>query len=695
MLKTLDPSAPGSPDPPVAATPAAGGRHARPQSPPRGTAPDDPATAQAAPAATVAQHLGAAPWILVLSSLGVVLVAVSYAGSRATLPAMLPVYWVGQVLVFTPVVARLLSRRLAGVAESFLLVVGLAVNQYLLKWMYSPDQFRFPDELQHWAATTLLVDSGELFRPNPALPPAVNFPGLAEMGAAVTSLTGLSVTTAGFLVAGVAHLSFVSLLFMVVRQAGGSPAVAGLSCVVYATALHYLFFDSMYLYQTAALPFLMLGVWAFRTWLRRLASRRGRPAWPYGLLGLIAVLAATMSHHVTAVVLVGTLTLLSAGELLAGGRPRRWITLVPPAASMLVVVLWFAAVADDALAYLRAPVAAMVAAADALLSGQADSVAAPPAAPLPWWQAAVQVVGLVLLLALLAQVAWATFRDRMRDPWRWALLAGAMIFFASNGARFLGAAGPELAGRASTFTYIPMSIVAALALLRPAPRYGRRFAGSLGRLRDRLWGRAGDRAERPRAGLRSAAVAVSRAAGTLVGAGVRTLLSRVAIGALVATVLLVGARVGGWPPSTSLLPGGYLVSGFERSVDGHAVAAARWTAVGLGRGHRMAADLTGVALVSTYGGQDPVREAAPLYYAPEWGLHQDELADLLSVNYLWVDRRMSEQLPASGAYFEMDPLAGRHRTPMSAGALAKFDDLPFMDRLYDNGEVRIYRMGGR
>ena len=31
-----------------------------------------------------------------------------------------------------------------------MLVMGLALNQYLLKWMYSPDQFRFPDELQHW-----------------------------------------------------------------------------------------------------------------------------------------------------------------------------------------------------------------------------------------------------------------------------------------------------------------------------------------------------------------------------------------------------------------------------------------------------------------------------------------------------------------------------------------------------------------
>ena len=50
------------------------------------------------------------------------------------------------------------------------------------------------------------------------------------------------------------------------ERASGSPTIAGVSCVVYATTLHYLFFNSMYLYQTAALPFFMITVWAVRRW---------------------------------------------------------------------------------------------------------------------------------------------------------------------------------------------------------------------------------------------------------------------------------------------------------------------------------------------------------------------------------------------------------------------------------------------
>ena len=202
---------------------------------------------------------GQAPAVLALSSLGVLLVALAYAGGREGTAGATVAYWIGQVVVFTPVVLRLLSRRMAGVAESFLLVMGLAVNQYLLKWMYSPDQFRFPDELQHWLATTIVLETGELFQPNQALPPAVHFPGLAEMGAAVAAMTGLPVTARrhprGRRRAPGASSGCCSPC---VLRASNSPAVAGVACATYATALHYLFFNSMFLYQTAALPFFML-----------------------------------------------------------------------------------------------------------------------------------------------------------------------------------------------------------------------------------------------------------------------------------------------------------------------------------------------------------------------------------------------------------------------------------------------------
>lgn len=601
--------------------------------------------------------LGHAPAVLLLSSLGVLLVALSYAGGRNGTDGSTIAYWIGQVVVFTPVVLRLLSRRMAGVAESFMLVIGLAVNQYLLKWMYSPDQFRFPDELQHWLATTIVVDTGELFQPNPALPPAVHFPALAEMGAAVSGMTGLPVTAAGILVAGVAHLVFVGVLFVVVLRASNSPAVAGVACATYATALHYLFFNSMFLYQTAALPFFMLTIWATRRW-------REGGGWPFAFLAVAAIGLTTVSHHVTALALIATLLLLALAEL-ATERPRRWAALIMPGAALVVVAAWILLVARDVIGYLEAPIDQVMDTLSMLVSDRAS--AASTTAAVSIGQLAVQGLGLFGLFILYFAVGRDMVLRRDRDSWRWAALVGGAIFFLGNGVRFIGQNGPEIAGRLSTFTYVPMSIIAAIALVRAVQIIPTR--DDEGR---RWWV--------------SPALEVPPPKG-------RNLVVRVVAGSALVTLLMIGARTGGWPPIGSLLPGSYLAGGFERSVDAYGVDAANWQRTTLGPGNRVGGDVTSVSLASTYGRQDPVREVGALYYATRWTLADDDAVTALNLQYLVVDRRLSNQLPVSEAYFEDDPQAGRITRPLSAVQLGKFDALTDVDRLYDNGSVRIYRMG--
>ncbi len=652
---------------PLIVDPGAATRPAPPRAPaaPRTAAPRP--VVQPAPAPAPAGRrwsmpdLGQAPAVLALSSFGVLLVALAYAGGRDGSSGAMVAYWVGQVVVFTPVVARLLSRRLMGVSESFLLVMGLAINQYFLKWMYSPDQFRFPDELQHWLATTILLESGELFQPNPALPPAVHFPGLAEMGAALASMTGLPVTAAGLLVAGVAHLLFVAGLYAVVLRATRSAAIAGVSCVVYATSLHYLFFNSMYLYATAALPFLMLAVWATRRW-------RAGGGWPFAATALVAMFGATASHHVTAFMMVATLSLLGAVEWLFGGRPRRWAALIMPAAALAIVAAWIGLVAEDVIAYLGAPID-QIGSTIAVLMGDQPAEASAAPAPVSLVQLGIQGLGLLVLFALYLGVGRDMLQKRDRDAWRWATLIGGGLFFAGNGVRFLGESGPEIAGRLSTFTYVPISIVAAVALVQATRLIPRRNA-------EGQWLRGVPLPPAPPA------------------TGARRI-ARIVAGSAAITLLMVAARVGGWPPTWEMLPGPYLAAGFERSVDAHGIAATDWTRTTLGPDNRVGGDITTIFLASTYGRQDPVREVAPLFYSERWGLADEELVEQLGLEYLVVDQRLGAQRPAESSYFEYDPDAATRMNPIPAARLSKFDSVIDVDRLYDNGTIRIYRMGDR
>jgi hypothetical protein len=601
--------------------------------------------------------LGHAPAVLVLSTIGVMVVAFSYAGGRQGTSGSIVAYWIGQIVVFTPVVTRLLSRRMAGVAESFLLVMGLAVNQYMLKWMYSPDQFRFPDELQHWLATTIIVQTGSLFQPNPALPPAVHFPGLAEMAAAIAQMTGMPVTASGILVAGVAHLIFVGVLFAAVLRASNSPAVAGVACATYATALHYLFFNSMFLYQTAALPFFMLAIWATRRW----RQEGGRP---FAFLAVVAVCMTTVSHHVTAFALVITLLMFGITELYTE-KPRRWSALIMPGVAAAIVAAWILFVATDVIGYLAAPIEQIGETLSQMVTGGSSSSATPSIAV---GQLAVQGIGLIGLFVLYLAVGRDMINRHDRDTWRWAALVGGLIFFLGNGVRFLGENGPEAAGRLATFTYVPISIIAAIALVRAVQIIPSRDAE--GR---RWWVQPALEVPPPKG---------------------RHLVLRVAGGSALVTVLMIGARAGGWPPVDSLLPGPYLAGGFERSVDAYGVDAAMWEQSTLGPGNRVGGDLTSINLASTYGRQNPVREVGPLFYSSEWGLADDQLVQDLGLQYLVVDKRLSQQLPESGAYFEADPQAGRLTHPLTGQQIDKFNTIPDVDRLYDNGNIRIYRMEG-
>ncbi len=601
--------------------------------------------ARQVPAAWVGS-LGRAPEILALSAFGVALVALGYVGGRTHASwAGIP-YWIGQLVVFCPVVARLLSRRLTGTVESLTLVVGLAVNQYLTKVCYSPDQLRFPDELQHWAATRTLMYTGKLFTPNWALPVAVHFPGIEEIGAAFSSMTGLPVMTAALIVAGIAHLAFVLLLFAVVKRVTGSPTIAGLTCVIYATALHYLFFDSMYIYQTAALPFLMLAVWAAAAWQQEPGRNRVYPA-----LALLGVAGVTVCHHVTAMVTVCVLAVMALCDLVFE-RPRRLKLLPLAGVALLILVLWLTFVATDIVSYLGPPLADMTSAVSQMIHGGPSSSDGSSSPGSSTWELAVQALGLLVLLVIFLRAIRPTLRARTHRAWRWAVLLGSAGFFATTGVRFLGSQGPELAGRASTFAYIPISILAALALAS--------------------WDRYS-----PGPSLLSRAVPTGQG-------------SRLAVGVSLSALLMVGARLGGWPPKYERLPGGYAVGAFEESVNPISVSAATWTGDWLGTDYRFAADTDGLTLLSTYGREDPVNTASRLYYDKEWGLADQNLQDSQSIDFVWVDLRLSHELPISGQYFPVDPQSGKHTTPIPVANLQKFDGIIGVSRVYDNGTIIMY-----
>jgi hypothetical protein len=587
---------------------------------------------------------------------GVLVVAVAYlAGHLGHAGASWAnrMYWFGQLLILTPVAARLLSRRALVASETVTLVVVLTVAEYLVKVCYSPTAFTYADELMHWRTATDVMQTGKLFTANNLLPISPYYPGLEEVTSALTSVTGLSIFTSGLIVAGVAHLLFVCVLFVLFRYVSGSHRVAGVALLLYSSESLFTSFDSMFVYQTLALPFLGLTVLA----VYRLAASQPRGRLGWFTVGALSACATVVTHHVASYLLVATLEVIILGALLA--RDRKLVAW----ASILALVsaaafgAWIVFAAPSTVGYLQPVIDGALQNFRALLAGGHSGVPPPAsAANGPLENQALSAVAVLIMSVLVPVGWWQVWRWYRHRPWMVALAIGAVSWYVIVAVRLFVANGSELAGRASTFVFLPAGFIAALAVIRLTDNSLR-------------WPVI-------RSNVRRRAPAV------------------VAVTVVAALVLVLNGLVNGWPPYWERLPGPYQVAGAERSVGPEQVASAHWALAVLGPGNRFATDEGDLPVLGSYGDQDTVGDDGYLYTSPAFTQAAAQQVQAQSIGYVLVDRRLSEMLPVSGQYFPVDPNVGKYTRPLPLAGLTKFNHVPGVARVYDSGNIVIYDLKG-
>jgi hypothetical protein len=586
----------------------------------------------------------------VSAALGLLAVAAAFTAGRLgydSSPWANRGYWLGQGLILVPVAIRLLSPRMLSSGETVSLITVLTGAEYLVTICYSPAAFTYSDELEHWRSTVDVLQTGRLFTPNYVLPISPQYPGLEEVTSALASITGLSVFACGLIVAGIAHLLFVCVLYLLFREVSGSYRVAGVAVLCYASNSHFASFDSMFIYQTLALPFLGLTLLALRrlTMSNTIGERIG---W-CGLAALVIVCTA-MTHHVTSYVLVVMLVVIAVAALIA----RHWRTVAWAAILAVMsagaVVGWLLLAAPETWTYLQPFAESMLQGVRALLSGGHPST--PSAGPLG--DRVLAAAGVVIVSLLLPVGWWRVWRRSRNRPWTVAMAIASVSWYVIVAIRLTSADGMELAGRAATFTFVPAAYIVAVAVGR--------LAGAVRRLQ-----------------ARTVATAIL----------------------IVVLVMIANGLANGWPPYWERLPGSYQVAGSERSVEPEVVDTANWTLIQLGPGNRFATDSGAYPVLGSYGNQDPIRQVAYLYTSRYFATADAQRARKNALRYIWVDQRMSQSLPAGGQYFPDDPKARRYKHPLPIADLTKFDMLdfpngtmPILDRIYDSGNITIYKING-
>jgi hypothetical protein len=602
--------------------------------------------------------------LLLTMAVGVFLASCGFALGRASRPGAMVVYLAGQLLVSLAPVLYLATRRSIAKSSGFWISSSIGIASFLIAQCYSPLQFRFEDEFQHAWTLQSILSTHHLFGYNPALPISPQYPGMEIATSAIMSLTHLSIYASATIIAGLSHLLMTVLIFYLGTELELSPRTAAFAVVIFSIGIDYQFFFSYFVYETFAIPFLLA---TLIVTLKMLKTDREETATFLGIAAVCLGFVTIVSHHVTSYFMATLLIALFVWTVFSaqGSRSiRRLAAIVLPIAVLLAV--WDLAIATDTVNYLsqiRVDLFGSTSGSGLPAGGASLQVGnyidrghavASQVSPASWRFLA--DISAAILAILIPAGAWRIWRARQHSSiFLWPALLVCALYYILVPIYLFTPGADQIVGRSQGLILIPVGLVTAVALdsvttpfLVPRHRVRRTWAA-----RFRMT--------------------------VLVG---------------VALVIAVGGIVTSWPPYSAKLPGPYQIAAFERSTDERTIATGSWIAQRLGPGKRIAADHRESLVLSAIGGATAPPGTTSLFENESFRTVDAAIVRKLGIQYVIADYRMTQQLPAEGAYFEFDPLAGHYANPLPLAALSKFDAISGVSRIFDDGVIVIYALQG-
>src|SRR3954454_16825218 len=426
------------------------------------------------------------PLVALLAALGLLIVSVANALSRATLTSTSLVYWIGLLLIALPIFYKLSSKQ-PSYRERLGMVLLLGLELYGVKDVHDVIYFNFSDEFVHAFNAESIVRYHHLYHLNSIIPTTPHYPGLEGATSSLMMLTGMSSYGAGTILVGAARLTLMAALFFLFARLSGSAPCAVLGVAIYTGSSNFLYWGAQFSYESLALPLMVVILMAF---VERDAGPSERRT-PWTVLIVLGILAITINHHLTsyglALILIALAVLYRVMKikrpnpwplaLVAAGAAARWLLI----AARQTVNYLFPVLGDAVEAILNT---ASGEAPPRTLFHQASGVAEEVGVtPLPARALALLAV-LILLVAMVVGIRQVWRRHR-GEPLVLLFCAAAVVFFGALTLRFAPAAW-ETGNRAGEFLFIGLAFVAiygAAELLRAGPRLQRRrllFTAALG-----------------------------------------------------------------------------------------------------------------------------------------------------------------------------------------------------------------------
>lgn len=557
-------------------------------------------------------------------------------------------------------------RATARARHHLLALAAYGIVTWLPNWLRSPNQSLFIDELIHLQIVQQITEIGRTQVPVIFFAIPGEFPGLEFCAMALAGATGLSLEAAAHLFTLVNHALIPCIAYLAARGLGLGRRGAFLAALVYAANTSYYFFHAVFSYESLGITFVLV-LWAF------LSRRPQRFAWRDFILAAPVALALAATHHFSSYILAATVVVAwlarrlvayfgrRAGIVLERGEGR-WRGAAFGAFTALVValpVIWTAFFTTRTFHYLSSSFLARVdgiaTAFQRIINRDSGGRVLFQGSPLPAWERALDFLYLPVLVGLgLVGLALIIRRVGVRQAPAFSLAlvpCGPLAWFLTVPAVLTPAS--ELAYRSWPFLFMGLALFAAVALVILAG-----WLNSRPRLRPYAWPAT---------------------------AGLVTVL-------LFGSVGIGDNQAGRFPTVTATKAGG------PEALTADLTGAARWFEAQEGRYNTLVGDGASLGTFATIGFQ-----SVPLWghWIPFFAETPGEAAQYLvgtDTEYVVVDRRISELPPRYGYYFSDAELfvpeaqiPGRASSdPLPVALLDKFDRVPYLDRIYDNGNIQIF-----
>jgi hypothetical protein len=599
-------------------------------------------------------------WLAVNASIALFIMALAANGSRAGQAWAMPVFYSAVAFLVLPIASRLALPNISRAERiANLLIAGIGL--FLLRLINEPIIFTGFDEYLHWVGVRRLIETRDIFTPNVLFPIGPFYPGFQIVTSALANLSDLDIFTSANVFLLIARLIFFGALFLLYEGITGSSRVAALGCIFFMASPTFVF-QTNFSYESLGVSLLVL---CLLLDLRiceaatRLSSRM--------LMFVIAVVALSMTHHITSYGLAGLLLGMLAVEAVRRGPKDRALARLFATAvcACLMPLLWSWAMGNPASGYLGPELQAGaqgmaefvkngLRSERHLFTSDDGSVSA------SLWQrllalGSVALISAGLALGFFRSLSWGgLFAQRN---------LGFGAFFEWNNTRLVFLTLVTLLYPVIMLCHLTNSAWEIGFRMSPYP-----FVG---------------------VGLVLAICTVS-----LIQKHSKNKLRAVAVGAT-STVIVLGGIITGNP---MILPADrYRVSADAASIEPMGISAALWTKTWLGAENRFTADRVNNVLLAGFGEQlisttqqfrlDPGISIV----SATLGRYQLSILRRLGIDYLLVDLRLTSSLPVFGIYYtegEADQMLGG-RTPEPA-ALLKFTSTPGVSRIFDNGYEEIY-----